>query len=58
MGRKYKHGIFFLSLFIYFERDRDSVYGGRGQKERRENLKQTPQGQCTEPDAGLELRKP
>ena len=48
-----------LSLFIYFERDRESASeGGAEREEERGNPKQARHSQCAEPNAGLELTKP
>ena len=47
--------VFFLSLFIYFERVRDSTSGGGAERERLLSRLYTA---STDPDAGLGLRKP
>ena len=51
--------LFFKVLFIYFERDRDSVSGGRAERERgRVRIPSRLHTVSTERDAGLELTKP
>ena len=49
----------FLSLFIYFERDRDSVNGGgRGGERGKERIPSRFCVASSGPDAGVELIKP
>ena len=47
---------FFLSLFVYFERDGDSVSGGGVEEGARERIPSRLCSASGEPDAGLEPR--